>query len=132
MNVWLFLVIAIVVVTAFILGLTLLFNAGMMYAAAKYSSDTIDKQLKLMAKELPGTDCGQCGCESCMAYAHAVFTCHKEADLCVPGGEKVAKKLKAHMEDFDKILNAEKEREEADWMKQMENDPDWLSKIQQK
>lgn len=120
MNVWGYLIIGIIVVAAFIILLTVLYNAGMMYFAAKFARDTIDKQLKRLNKELPGKDCGQCGCESCMAYAHAVFTCHKEADLCVPGGEKVAKKLKAHMDSFDKLLRSEQERKEKDWFKQME------------
>ncbi len=120
MNVWGYLIVGVVLFSAFIIVLTLLYNAGMMYFASKFARDTIDKHIKLLEKELPGKNCGQCGCESCIAYAHAVFTCHKEADLCVPGGEKVAEKLKAHMANFEKILLAEKEREEKDWFKQME------------
>ena len=124
MNVWWYVIIGVVMVSAFIITLTLLYNAGMMYFASKFARDTIDKHIQLLQKELPGTDCGQCGCESCIAYAHAVFTCHKDADLCVPGGEKVAQKLKDRMDEFDKILLAEKEREEKDWFKQMEKDRD--------
>lgn len=122
MNVWGYLIIGIVVLSAFIIVLTLLYNAGMMYFASKFARDTIDKHIKLLEKELPGKNCGQCGCESCIAYAHAVFTCHKEADLCTPGGPEVTEKLKAHMDSFEKILLAEKEREEKDWFKQMEKD----------
>lgn len=126
MNVWGYLIIGIFLVTAFIILLTVLYNAGMMYFASKFARDTIDKQLKLLHKELPGKDCGQCGCESCIAYAHAVFTCHKEADLCVPGGKKVAAKLKAHMDEFDKLLRTEEERKKKDWVKEMEKGRDEL------
>lgn len=124
MNVWAYLGIGILCVSAFIVITALLYNYAMIYLAGKFSSKTMDKHLKRMEKELPGTDCGACGCESCKAYAYAVFTCHKEADLCTPGGPEVAQKLKDHMDAFEKILLAEEERKKADWFKQMEKDPD--------
>ena len=46
--------------------------------------------------------------------------CQKEADLCAPGGPEVTERLKAHMTEFEKLLNDEQDKKEKDWVKKME------------
>ena len=120
MNVWGYLGVGILLVSGFIIILAVLYNVGMIWLAGKYSGKTIEKQIDIMESELPGTNCGACGCESCRVYAYGVFTCHMEADLCAPGGPEVAEKLKFHMSEFEKLLNDEQEKKEKDWVKEME------------
>lgn len=112
MNVWGYLGIGILVVAGFILLLAFLYNLGMVWFASRYSGKTIEKHLKKLEDVLPGTDCGACGCESCKAYAYAVFTCHMDADRCTPGGPAVEARLSAHMDDFQKVLAGEDERKD--------------------
>ena len=120
MNVWGYIGIGVLCVSGFILILALFYNYGMIWIAGKFSGKTLQNQVDIMEKELPGTDCGACGCESCRAYAYAVFSCHKEADLCAPGGPEVAEKLRGHMADFDKFRSGELEKKKTDWVKEME------------
>lgn len=42
---------------------------------------------------LPQTQCGQCGYAGCRPYAEAVAAGQAEPNLCVPGGDNVAKNL---------------------------------------
>ncbi len=42
---------------------------------------------------LPQTQCGQCGFAGCRPYAEAVAAGQAEPNLCVPGGDNVAKNL---------------------------------------
>ena len=120
MNVWGYLGVGILLISGFILILSVLYNLGMVWLAGRFSGKTMDTYIDTMTKELPGTNCGACGCESCRAYAYAVFACQKEADLCIPGGPEVAEKLKFHMEEFEKLLNDEEDRKKKDWFKEME------------
>ena len=120
MNVWGYLGIGILGISAFILVLAVLYNIGMIWLAGRFSGRTMESYIDTMTNELPGTNCGACGCETCRAYAYGVFSCHKEADLCVPGGPEVAEKLKAHMTEFEKLLKDEEDRKKKDWVKEME------------
>jgi len=49
-------------------------------------------QMELRAM-LPGLDCGQCGCESCDAYAKAVYYGVVSEDACVHGEEGLREAL---------------------------------------
>lgn len=109
MNVWGYLLVGILCVTAFILLLALLYNLAMVWIAGRFSGKTIQKHLQKLEKELPGKNCGACGCESCAQYAHAVFTCRMDTDRCPEGGPDLAQKLNDHMDAFQKILDDEKE-----------------------
>lgn len=120
MSVWGYLGLGILCVSGFIILLALLYNFAMIKLAARFSGKTIEQNIDTIAQELPGTNCGACGCENCRAYAYAVFACQKEADLCIPGGPEVAEKLKFHMEEFEKLLNDEEDRKKKDWFKEME------------
>ena len=120
MSVWGYLGIGIVVVSAFIILLAILYNYAMIKLAARFSGKTIEQNIDTIEKELPGTNCGACGCESCRAYAYAVFACQKEANLCTPGGSQVAEKLAFHMQEFEKLLNDEEDQKKKDWVKEME------------
>ena len=115
MNVWEVLGIGILVVAGFIIALTLLYNLVLMIVAGRISGKTQEKYIKKLEKELPGKDCGACGCETCREYAFAVFSCRMDADKCPEGGPELAEKLNTHMKAFQDHLEDKKEEKETDW-----------------
>jgi electron transport complex protein RnfB len=74
------------------LGLTSAFGLALGYAAVRFKvegnplADQIDK-------ELPQTQCGQCGFPGCRPYADALAEGNSEVNLCVPGGTEVMIKI---------------------------------------
>lgn len=74
------------------LALALLFGLALGYAAVRFKvegnpmADQIDK-------ELPQTQCGQCGFPGCRPYAEALANGESEVNLCVPGGTEVMIKI---------------------------------------
>lgn len=109
MNVWQVLLIGILCVSTFIVVLAILYNLMMVWFAGCFSGKTLKKHLLEIENELPGKDCGDCGCETCKDYAYAVFTCHMDPNCCTEGGPELAEKLNAHMDEFLKVLADKKE-----------------------
>lgn len=57
---------------------------------------TTDEQQKIWQIDaiLPQTQCGLCGYrEGCLPYAHAIITKGEQPNLCVPGGDDVARQI---------------------------------------
>ncbi len=106
MNVWGYILIFVVAITALVLILSILLNLITFWFARRYSRKTIEKNLNAIKRLLPGKNCGACGCETCEEYAHAVFTCHMDTDRCAMGGEELQKQLDARMEHFQKVLES--------------------------
>lgn len=74
------------------LGLALIFGLALGYAAVRFKIDgnPIAEQID---KELPQTQCGQCGFPGCKPYAEALAKGESEVNLCVPGGTEVMIKI---------------------------------------
>ena len=104
MNVWGYILIAVVAVTALILLLSVLVNLVVARAARGYSDKTRTRYLHKMQQLLPGHNCGRCGCQSCAEYAYCVFYGKADADRCTDGGPELPGKLKECVEEFEKIL----------------------------
>lgn len=74
------------------LGLAVVLGVILGFAARKFKVEgnpMIDK----VASMLPQTQCGQCGFPGCGPYAEAVAEGKAEPNLCVPGGDPVAKNI---------------------------------------
>ncbi len=110
MNVWGYILIFVVVITALVLVLAILLNLITFWFAHRYSRKTIEKNLNAIKRLLPGKNCGACGCETCEEYAHAVFTCHMDTGRCAVGGEELQKQLDARMAHFQKVLESGEEK----------------------
>ena len=73
-------------------GLAVVFGLALGFAAVRFKvegnpvSDQIDK-------ELPQTQCGQCGFPGCKPYADALADGGSEVNLCIPGGTEVMIKI---------------------------------------
>ena len=104
MNPWVYVAIAAVCATAFILLLSFVFNWLIVWFASRNSEKTLTKSVKDIEKMLPGKNCGKCGCETCAEYAMAVFTYSKETDRCMEGEEGLSQHLDAYMEAFQESL----------------------------
>lgn len=110
MGVWGYILLFSVGIAAFILILAAVFNLTIAWAARRFSDKTLDKNLMALEKQLPGKDCGACGCKTCSEYAHAVFTCRMDTDRCTMGDPELPKRLDACMEAFEKLMEQEKEK----------------------
>jgi Na+-translocating ferredoxin:NAD+ oxidoreductase RNF subunit RnfB len=104
MNVWGYLGVGILCVTAFILVLAVLYVLIVTWFAHRNSHKVLDKQIHELEKLLPGKNCGACGCETCVEYARAVFSLYKDTDRCPHGGETLKKQLDERMEKISAIL----------------------------
>ena len=100
MEVWLVILITALAVTVFILLTSFLALLLITGAARSHSRKAIRKVREDLKKELPGTDCGECGCSGCSEYAECVFTGSLPCDRCVPGGEPVRENLEKRMASF--------------------------------
>ena len=104
MNPWLFILINVICISAFLIGLSF-FAALMISGAARRNSKKImDANVRALKKMLPGKNCGACGCETCEEYAQAVFLGSKDPDKCIHGSEDLPARMNAQVQKFLKDL----------------------------
>lgn len=65
----------------------------MLVLAAKFMAVPSDETALKVEEVLPKANCGACGFAGCSDYAAAVARGDAPANMCVPGGEEVAKKV---------------------------------------
>ena len=84
---------SIVNVVATVVGVGAVLGAGLA-AASQIFAVEVDPKISEIEEILPGINCGACGYPGCSGYAEAVASDpNVPANLCVPGGEKVAQKI---------------------------------------
>ncbi len=71
-------------------GLAILLGAILGFAALKFKVEG-NPLIEQVGAILPQTQCGQCGYPGCAPYAEAVAKGEAEINLCIPGGNAVAK-----------------------------------------
>lgn len=113
MNAWISLPLIIIAATAFILILAGASSLIVSRCAGNHSKKTLEKNLDQLEKMLPGKNCGACGCESCAAYAEAVFTHQMDTDCCPHGTEDLSKRMDTHMENFLKSIENNTPKKES-------------------
>ena len=72
MNPWLMILIVVLAVVAFIILLSTLSSVLINGLAHGFADKTRKKYTQLLENELPGKNCGDCGCENCRMYAAAI------------------------------------------------------------
>ena len=82
----------------YILPILLLTAAGlvagvMLMLAAKFMAVSKDEKYELVRALLPGANCGACGFAGCDDYAAQLANGDVPANLCLPGGERVTKRI---------------------------------------
>ncbi|NLH01821.1 MAG: Fe-S cluster domain-containing protein [Clostridiales bacterium] len=83
--------IVIAVISVTVIGLIC---AVMLAVASKIMAVKEDERFPAVRECLPGANCGACGYAGCDGYAHALIEEEGvKTNLCVPGGDTVAKKL---------------------------------------
>lgn len=104
MDVWLSMVAWAFGLSVFCMVLSFLANMYMAHKIAKFSvkmqNDTVNK----LKKQLGGKNCGECGCESCEAYAAAMFYGQRGCEACPYASEDAPEKMRAIMQDFSDFL----------------------------
>ena len=73
MEMWQFIILAVIFFTVFFIGTAWLANMMMAWAGRRFSERRQNEYLKALEKLLPGKNCGACGYENCEEYAAAVF-----------------------------------------------------------
>ena len=104
MNPWLFILINVIIISAFLIGLSFFAAFVISGAARRNSKKKMDSSVCALKKMLPGKNCGACGCESCEAYAYAVFLGSKDSDKCIHGAEDLPQQMDALVQKFLKDM----------------------------
>lgn len=102
-NPWTYIGIMILAVTAFIILVSLLIGFLVSAAAKGFANKTVDTFAQDMTKKLPGKNCGDCGYESCEAYAEAVLLCEAPEIACPHGAPGLPETLNAYVDRFQKM-----------------------------
>ena len=68
--------------------------AGLLLSvASKFFAVKVDERVTQLREQLPGANCGACGCAGCDEYASKMAAGEAEPNLCPVGGAAVAAKL---------------------------------------
>lgn len=110
MSVWVYVVLFVLGTTTLILGLAAFFNFSVTAYAHRRASKIMDNHIVMLARLLPGKNCGACGCDTCEEYARGIFSCRMESNLCSQGDSELPDKLNKCMDEFQRILDGEKPR----------------------
>lgn len=103
-NPWLYLLIFVVVMIVGILLLAVITSLSIAWAAGKYSDRIIPQHAKQIENLLPGTNCGQCKCESCAEFADKVLHTEIDEDRCPFCDEKTQDRMLAVREHLQKLM----------------------------
>lgn len=79
----------ILLATASLGGMGLLFGAGLAFASQKFAVE-VDPRAIEIREALPGANCGACGFPGCDGYANAVVTGKAPVNGCPVGGQETA------------------------------------------
>ena len=104
MEIWLNMIVWALGLAVFCFVLSFLANLYMAHSIAKFSVKVQEETVGKLKKQLPGKDCGECGCESCEAYAIAVFYGQRGCEACPYAAEDATGKMQAVLQDFNDFL----------------------------
>ena len=104
MNVWSYVLMFILGATALILAISVMAVVSITWFARRRSEKILKKYLSKLEKMMPGLNCGECGCETCKAYAMDIFSCRKDSDCCTKGGKTLTNQINTCLEEFQNIL----------------------------
>ena len=104
MNPWLIILLAAIILVACVMGFYVILTQIILFIARRHVNKTLAQYTKKLEDMLPGTNCGKCGCATCHAYAEALaFGREQDFGLCQEGGEVLADKLHACIEELEKL-----------------------------
>ncbi|MEA4912544.1 MAG: (Fe-S)-binding protein [Oscillospiraceae bacterium] len=102
-NPWVYIGVAVLIAVGIIGGVSALVGLAVTFAAKRYSKTVVERFLCEMSGMLPGTDCGECGCQSCRAFADALLTDGRK-NICPYVNDGVAEELESCAARFQEIL----------------------------
>ncbi len=102
-NPWTYIVLSVAGAMALILGCSALIGATVGAAARSFAGKTAERTTQGIAKHLPGTDCGECGCENCKAFAGRLLY-GDPLEACCHLSEEQRQGVKTCLADFHKLL----------------------------
>jgi len=104
METWLSMVVWAFCLAVFCIVISVLANMYMAHSIAKFSVKVQEETITKLKRQLGGKNCGECGCESCEAYAIAMFYGQRGCEACPYAAENAPEKLQEIMQDFSDFL----------------------------
>lgn len=89
---------------ALIMLISFLISISVAVAGRRYGDKLHSKHQKKIRDMLPGKNCGQCGCESCDAYARAVLFGAVAENACPHADEQLPEKMIAVVNEMQKLI----------------------------
>ncbi|MBQ6541183.1 MAG: hypothetical protein IJL73_01730 [Lachnospiraceae bacterium] len=106
MEHWLIVLLVIIGVVAVIFLLALSSGSIVIWAANRFFRKQANELEKAVTAELPKTDCGECGCTSCVEYAKKWAAERKEPAPCPHLSEEKREKVLAFQNEQDTYLES--------------------------
>ena len=104
MNPWLIILLLALLLTGCVMIFYVILTQIILFIARRHVNKTLTQYTNRLEGMLPGKNCGKCGCETCHAYAEALaFGREQDFALCQEGGEELADKLHACIEELEKL-----------------------------
>ena len=104
METWMTMILWSLGLSVFCMVLTVLANMYMAHSIAKFSVKVQEETITKLKKLLGGKNCGECNCESCEAYAIAMFYGQRGYEACPYATKEAPEKMQAIMQDFNDFL----------------------------
>lgn len=104
MNPWIYILLFAAAIFAGVLLLSLLFGVFITAVGGKFAEKTLDKYEKKTEALLPGTDCGDCGQESCAMCAAMILRKEVSDDICPHVSEEETAKFGEIRDELQKIM----------------------------
>ena len=104
-NPWTFIGLAVLIGGASIIALSALISLTMSLFSGKIVTKTVEDYLQKIEGELPGRNCGQCGCDNCRIYAEALINRDLDFDKCPYAAESAPEAMEAAVDGFWKIAS---------------------------
>lgn len=104
MKTWLMLLLVVAIAAAIILGLAFLSSLAILQAGKRYLKKQQQQDADRLMAGLPGTDCGECGLESCKAFARQTAENHGFCEECPYLDPKLKEQLEAEFAQRQTVL----------------------------
>lgn len=128
-NPWPYIGVIILVAAGAIILLSAVISFVVLALSRKAAVKVVDKHVRGIEKQLPGKNCGQCGCETCEAYAEAVL--YRDVRTpCPYCDEEKSKELEACADAFWKLTeDPTPPKKKRSWFNRFgRRDDDWPEK----
>lgn len=115
MNVWITVLLIGLVITAVIVALAAICTVVLLYFSRTHSAGLRKKAAEEIKKQLPGRNCGECGCGDCSGFAASVSVIGYVPEDCPYLAEQARESIEAYLaEQVSEFVAYREKVEKAD------------------